>query len=93
MEYVEGVDLFDFQSYFVQNNGCLGEDAGLFLFRQILDAVNYMHSNGIVHRDLKLENIMIDKELNVKIADFGFSLNEGIEELSSFSGSPAYMAP
>lgn len=44
------------------------------LFRQILDAVGYLHSKNIVHRDIKPENILLNKLMKVKIIDFGFSL-------------------
>jgi serine/threonine protein kinase len=51
-----------------------------------------MQSNSITHRDLKLENILIDQSLNIKIADFGFATeNPGM--LESYKGTPVYMAP
>ena len=52
-----------------------------------------MQTQGVVHRDLKLENILIDKCLNVKIADFGLALSGDTESLTSFCGSQGYMAP
>ena len=65
----------------------------LFIF-QIVSAVQYCHQKKIIHRDLKAENLLLDSEMNIKIADFGFS-NEFIpgNKLDTFCGSPPYAAP
>ena len=42
------------------------------IFGQVVDGIDYIHNNQIAHRDMKLENCFIDKEANIKIADFGF---------------------
>lgn len=52
-----------------------------------------MHENKVVHRDLKLENILVDSQLNLKIADFGFASYKSIECLNSYRGTMTYMAP
>jgi carbon catabolite-derepressing protein kinase len=68
-----------------------------FYFKQMLQALDYMHSQGFAHRDLKLENILLQGNFNVKIADFGFAVSmEGIDGdglLYKAMGSKRYMAP
>lgn len=62
--------------------------------RQMLKALDYCHREGVVHRDLKLENLLLSDSDNIKITDFGFSnmfLEGGL--MSTFVGSPAYAAP
>lgn len=71
----------------------MGEDAGKYFFNQLLDVLEYLHSQKIVHRDIKLENILVDKNLNLKLADFGFAANQRIHKLNSYRGTFTYMAP
>ena len=73
--------------------GAMGENAGRFFITQLLDAVDYMHQMRVVHRDLKLENILVDAQLNLKIADFGFASYKSIDTLQSYRGTMTYMAP
>jgi len=51
----------------------MGENIGRFFLHQIVDVLQYMHDQDIVHRDLKLENILLSDDLNIKFADFGFA--------------------
>ncbi len=59
--------------------GSMGEDAGRFFALQMLDSMEYMHSNRVAHRDLKLENILIDDNLQLKLADFGFACYKQVD--------------
>ncbi|OAX79622.1 CAMK/CAMKL/AMPK protein kinase [Emergomyces africanus] len=89
LEYAER-ELFD---YLVKRGRCSDEEARKF-FQQIICAVEYCHRHKIVHRDLKPENLLIDRERNVKIADFGLSniMTDG-NFLKTSCGSPNYAAP
>ena len=89
LEYAGG-ELFD---YIVQN-GKMAEDKARKFFQQIICAVEYCHRHKIVHRDLKPENLLLDEQLNVKIADFGLSniMTDG-NFLKTSCGSPNYAAP
>ncbi|XP_055532041.1 uncharacterized protein LOC129722550 isoform X2 [Wyeomyia smithii] len=75
-------------------NGRMKEEEAARIFSQIISAVDYCHCKGIVHRDLKAENVLLDNEMNVKLADFGFSntFTEGTP-LRTWCGSPPYAAP
>lgn len=77
-----------------QSDRKLKDQEAKSIFKQIVQAVAYCHSLNIVHRDLKLENIMLDKDKNVKLIDFGFSTISGKGQMCKiFCGTPSYMAP
>ncbi|XP_011698767.1 PREDICTED: uncharacterized protein LOC105456434 isoform X3 [Wasmannia auropunctata] len=90
MEYAAGGELYDYLS----ERKVLNEHEARRIFRQIATAVFYCHKHKICHRDLKLENILLDQVGNAKIADFGLS-NVFDEQrlLNTFCGSPLYASP
>ncbi|XP_029975608.1 NUAK family SNF1-like kinase 1 [Salarias fasciatus] len=90
MEYASRGELYDY----IQERRRLPEIEARGIFRQITSAVHYCHKNGVAHRDLKLENILLDQDLNVKLADFGLSnhFQKG-SVLQTYCGSPLYAAP
>ena len=89
-EYVSGGELFDY----IVSKGRLSADEARNFFHQIVSGVEYCHFQKIVHRDLKPENLLLDANLNIKIADFGLSnlMRDG-DFLRTSCGSPNYAAP
>jgi serine/threonine protein kinase len=71
----------------------LGEDLGRFLAIQLIEQLKYIHDLGVIHRDIKLENIILDKFMNLRLLDFGYAANKSIDCLSSYRGTQSYMAP
>uniref|UniRef100_A0AAY4ECJ9 non-specific serine/threonine protein kinase n=1 Tax=Denticeps clupeoides TaxID=299321 RepID=A0AAY4ECJ9_9TELE len=90
MEYASGGEVFDY----LVSHGRMKEKEARAKFRQIVSAVHYCHQKNIVHRDLKAENLLLDADSNIKIADFGFSNEFTLgNKLDTFCGSPPYAAP
>lgn len=59
----------------------------------MIDQLEYLSYKNITHRDIKLENIIIDENMKLKLADFGFATDQNIESLTSYKGTQSYMAP
>ncbi|CAG8515140.1 6332_t:CDS:2 [Paraglomus occultum] len=89
-EYVNGGQMLDY----IISHGKLKEKQARKFARQIVSALDYCHRNSIVHRDLKIENILISKSGSIKIIDFGLSnLYSPRSHLSTFCGSLYFAAP
>ncbi|XP_052748740.1 uncharacterized protein LOC113514438 isoform X2 [Galleria mellonella] len=89
-EYAPNGEIFDH----LVSRGRMPESEAARSFAQMVAAVGYCHANGVVHRDLKAENLLLDRDMNIKLADFGFS-NEYTSgsPLATWCGSPPYAAP
>ena len=94
MEYIEGKQLND---YITQDTGPIPEDKLTPLFLQMLSAMKYAHSKGLVHRDIKPANIMITPDGNVKVIDFGIAKDsdedKGLTKTGVQVGTVSYMSP
>lgn len=91
LEYASGGEFYKY----IQRKRRLKEPIACKLFAQLISGVTYIHSKGLVHRDLKLENLLLDKNENLIITDFGF-VNEYYshnEMMETSCGSPCYAAP
>ncbi|KDN47959.1 Pkinase-domain-containing protein [Tilletiaria anomala UBC 951] len=92
LEYASGGELFDHilaHKYLREKDACR-------LFAQLISGVHYLHQKQIIHRDLKLENLLLDRNRNVIITDFGFANNFGDKRndlMATSCGSPCYAAP
>ncbi|CAB3223300.1 unnamed protein product [Arctia plantaginis] len=91
MEYANGGELF----FHLSRERSFSEERTRFYGAEIVSALGYLHANGIIYRDLKLENLLLDKDGHIKIADFGLckvNITYG-RTTKTFCGTPEYLAP
>uniref|UniRef100_A0A1L8DLW5 non-specific serine/threonine protein kinase n=1 Tax=Nyssomyia neivai TaxID=330878 RepID=A0A1L8DLW5_9DIPT len=91
MQYVNGGELF----FHLSRDRVFSEDRTRFYGAEIISALGYLHSQGIIYRDLKLENLLLDKDGHIKIADFGLCKEDITygRTTKTFCGTPEYLAP
>lgn len=92
MEYVDGVNLADV----IEKTGPLPVDVGTMIALQVCEGLDYAHMRGLIHRDIKPSNIMIKRNGEVKLMDFGIAQSRNLEALTmpgTLIGTPAYMSP
>ena len=92
MEYVEGMTL----KQYIQKNDPIPIEKALDIMKQITSAISHAHHNGIIHRDIKPQNILIDHEGNIKITDFGIAIalsSTNITQTNAVLGSVHYLSP
>ena len=96
-ELVEGISLRDYYNREIRNQKGISEHKSMIfkkIFKQIFEAMNYLHKRHMAHRDIKLENILMTKDYTIKIIDFGFGMYNPENKLQSFfCGTPNYMPP
>lgn len=89
MDFCDGGDLHQY----IKKNGKFDENNSKQIFLQIVNGIRFLHSNNLIHRDLKPHNILLSSNGNIKIADFGFITIDTNNMLDTLCGSPIYMAP
>jgi tRNA A-37 threonylcarbamoyl transferase component Bud32 len=96
-ELVHGISLREYYNNEIRNQKGISEHkSNIFkkIFRQIFDAMNYIHKKNMAHRDIKLENILMTNNYEIKIIDFGFGMYNPQNKLQNFfCGTPNYMPP
>jgi serine/threonine protein kinase len=91
MEYIQGEDIIGY----AQNN-LLNIDQRIYLIKQVCDALAYAHAHGVVHRDIKPNNLLVDSDKNIKLLDFGIASSKEQQSLTmtgAIIGTPGYMSP
>ena len=91
MEYIQGEDIISHAQ-----NSQLNTEQRIYLIKQVCEALTHAHAHGIVHRDIKPNNLMVDADNNIKLLDFGIASDEEQQSLTmtgAVLGTPGYMSP
>ena len=88
LEYISQRTLVDL----IKQNGIPNEETANYFFKQMIETLIFINSKGIAHRDIKLENILVNDKYELKFADFGFA-SFSKEKQTETRGSPIYIAP
>ena len=92
MELVEGISLLDLLKS--RENRRIDENECRKIFSQLTKAIDFCHKKNIIHRDIKLENVIVDDDFNLKLIDFGFgAVTSHSKKEKFFCGTPSYMPP
>ena len=86
MELADNGEFFDY----LDISGPVSEKIARYYFRNLISALEYLHSNGISHRDIKLQNLLLTQDFNIKIADFGLASTPQSEEIYYPRGTIRY---
>ena len=91
MDFLNGGEMF----FHIWREGRFSEARTVFFAAEMLLALECMHKNGIIYRDLKPENVLLDSEGHIKLCDFGLSKQgiTGNKATYTFCGTPEYLAP
>ena len=92
MEYIDGMEMFDAITHKTKQR--FSEKEAVRYMEQLFKAVSHLHAQDIVHRDIKAQNIMIDKHDKIRLIDFGLAAVKHMgKSLDTIAGTPLYMAP
>jgi hypothetical protein len=93
MQYIQGADLFTILESYHQDGELMPPEDAVRIIREVCQALDYAHSKGVIHRDVKPSNVVLDKSGRAYLTDFGLSLLAEIGTRGEVFGTPHYMAP